>query len=81
MKTNICAVSLLFRSLIALALFAGSASAQSSYPAKPIYLICSSAAGGTSDLISRAIAQPLSDFLGQPVIVGNQPGEIGRAHV
>ena len=35
-------------------------------------------AGGTVDLIARVVADKMKDSLGQPVIVENKPGAIGR---
>ena len=51
-----------------------------SYPAKPIRLIVGFAPGGGTDVTARVIVQPLSDGLGQRVVIDNRP-EIGRAHV
>ena len=51
----------------------GTAFAQS-YPSRPIRYIVPFPPGGSSDLISRAIAPRLSERLGQPVVVENLPG-------
>src|SRR5215510_1528840 len=57
----------------ALPLLARPAIAQD-YPARPIRVIATSSAGGTSDIFMRALAEELHKRLGQPVIVENRSG-------
>jgi tripartite-type tricarboxylate transporter receptor subunit TctC len=58
-------------------LWAGVALAQS-YPTKPIRMIVPWPAGGGVDTAARIIAQPLSERLGQPVVIENKPGAAGN---
>ncbi|GJG95757.1 tripartite tricarboxylate transporter substrate binding protein [Cupriavidus pauculus] len=48
-----------------------------SYPNRPVMLVVSAAAGGTTDLAARLISEPLSKALGQSVVVDNKPGGNG----
>jgi Tripartite tricarboxylate transporter family receptor len=48
------------------------------YPTRPVRLIAPFPAGGVVDLFSRLIGQPLSERLGQPVIVENRAGAGGN---
>ena len=54
----------------------GPAAAQA-WPSKPIRLLAPAVPGGVTDIVARAIAQPLSERLGQPVIVENRAGGSG----
>lgn len=45
-----------------------------SYPARPVRLVVSVAAGGTNDVTARMIAQKLTEAWGQQVFVDNVPG-------
>jgi len=53
------------------------ASAQA-WPAKSIRLVVNFAAGGSTDVTARSMAQKLSETLGQPVIVDNRVGAAGN---
>ncbi len=57
--------------------WAGGALAQNAWPNKPIRLIAVFPPGGSVDQVARILAQPLSQQLGQNVIVENKGGASG----
>lgn len=63
--------------LAALVLFSFSVSAQDNYPDRPVTMIVPFAAGGTSDVIARLIAEQLGTVLGQRVVNENVAGAGG----
>jgi tripartite-type tricarboxylate transporter receptor subunit TctC len=58
----------------ALAIFAAATGAMAAYPEKPIQLIVPYGAGGSTDVLARAISQVAPKHFSQPVVVVNKPG-------
>jgi tripartite-type tricarboxylate transporter receptor subunit TctC len=52
--------------------------AQAPYPSKPIRFVVPFAAGGTSDILARAIGPRISEVWNQPVVVENRAGANGN---
>lgn len=70
--------ALLTLTLCALAVGAQAQQAQAPWPTKPVKLLVGFPAGTSPDLVARTLAEPLSQALGQPVIVENKPGAGGN---
>jgi tripartite-type tricarboxylate transporter receptor subunit TctC len=63
---------------LAAALFAAGGAGAQAWPTKPVRIIVPYPPGGSSDIIARAISQPLSEALKQTVIVENKAGANGN---
>jgi len=54
------------------------------YPARPVTIVVTAAAGGLTDLVARGVGQRLSEMWGEPVVIENKGGaghNIGAAAV
>src|SRR5450759_1478248 len=83
-KTRECAMTLVRRQVlrmvagaVALPLALRLAQAQA-YPSRPVRIVVGFPAGGPVDIAARVIAPWLTERLGQPFVVENQPGESGN---
>ena len=70
-------VFLQFCAAIAVLMLAQAARAED-FPARPIKILVGAPAGGTTDTMARAIADPMAAALKQPVLVENRPGAGGN---
>jgi len=61
-----------------LALSLGAPAAAQTYPVKPVRIIVPTSPGGITDTLARALAQRLTETLGQQVIVENRPAGAGH---
>ena len=62
---------------LSIAILSGQPALAQSWPSKPVRIINAFAAGGPSDLLSRAVGDKLQAVWGQPVIVEAKPGADG----
>lgn len=67
------------RAALALLLLAVAALAGAQpYPSRPLDIVVPYAPGGTTDFVTRVIAQKMTDDWKQPVVVLNKPGASGQ---
>jgi tripartite-type tricarboxylate transporter receptor subunit TctC len=62
---------------VAMVAAGGAASAQSSFPSRPVRIFVPYAAGGGVDILARTLGDVVSRQWGQPVVVENRPGAGG----
>ena len=67
-----------FAGLVAAALLLPGLAAAQSWPQKPVKIVVPFAAGGTTDVVARQLAQKLSEAWGQSVVVENRAGAGGN---
>jgi tripartite-type tricarboxylate transporter receptor subunit TctC len=73
--------ALLLAAAIPLSAMTFSAQAQDGWPTRPVTMIVPYAPGGNNDIIARTLSQPLSEILGQPVVVENRAGAGGTVGI
>lgn len=73
-KKSICALVLAIGPAI---LFTHSANAQTDYPNRPIRFVVSFAPGSSTDIVTRLLAQKLTERMGQPIVIDIKAGAGG----
>ena len=73
MRSLVAAVA----ALLGVVSFVSSAQAQSDYPNHPIRILVGFPPGGSTDVLSRTLAQEARQALGQDVVIINKPGATG----
>jgi tripartite-type tricarboxylate transporter receptor subunit TctC len=79
MKTDIKTLTQITYVVLAGLMFLPSTSAgQDAYPARPVHFIVGLAAGSSTDVTARVIANKMTQILGQQFVVENRPGASGN---
>jgi tripartite-type tricarboxylate transporter receptor subunit TctC len=76
MRAALSVRALAWLALGAACLFPGAAAAE--YPDRPVRWIVAYAAGGTTDVIARYVAQTMSQMFGHAIVIDNRAGAGGR---
>ncbi len=61
-----------------MAMVSGAQAQAPAYPERPLTMIVTFAAGGSSDVLARAVATAMSQGLGKQIIIENRPGAGGN---
>ncbi|MFM6992277.1 MAG: tripartite tricarboxylate transporter substrate binding protein [Rhodoferax sp.] len=64
--------------MVGLAMSVSAGKVLAAYPEKPIRIMVAFPPGSSTDIVARTISQPLSEVLGQPVVIENRPGAGGN---
>jgi tripartite-type tricarboxylate transporter receptor subunit TctC len=62
---------------IALLMNSAAATAEDTYPSRPVHILVPYPAGGGVDIVARSLGDELSKHWGQPVVIENRPGAGG----
>src|SRR5690606_12978049 len=77
LKTSIANRIVKGAACVGLAVSAGAAAQQGTYPTKPIRLIVASSPGGPNDVVARRVATPWGGARGRPIVTDNRAGAAG----
>jgi len=64
-------------SILVAAVFPAAAAAAETYPSRPVRLLVAQTAGGSADIVARAVAQKIGEVFGQQFVVDNRGGASG----